>query len=352
VTETLRISRWFDRHLHIRDGDRLKLVLPETLKQHATGALIMGNLMAPSEPVRSIERAKGYRKEIEAALPPGSDFNPRLALYLTDQITPDEVVQGYRDGLWCAVKMYMADQNGEGGTTGSVHGVRNLKGRYPVFAAMEREGIPLLGHFEAVEADVDEFDREDVSRKRDLMPLVLEFLHLPIVVEHVTTLGMAHLVASNRHRLFATVTAHHLMLTRNDLFRGGLNPAHWCKPVAKREVHRAQIAEIVTGGSRFFGAGTDSAPHPRSKKELCHGCAAGIFTAPCAVELYATVFEQARALHELEGFLSVNMLELYGMKPSTEQMTLERVRWTPPEFVGDIPVFRGGQELTWKLRAD
>lgn len=346
--DTVTIPRWFDRHLHVRDGEMLKIILPCTLNQRATGAIIMGNLKHPDE-TSSIGKAVAYQERIVALLPPGSDFRPRMTLYLTDGISPEEVVRGFEEGAWHAVKLYMADQKGQGGTTGSQHGVRNLLCRYPVFAAMEKKGIPLLGHFEAVEAEVDEFDREVVSLERDVKPLLKAFPALPVVCEHVTDGRMADFVAEAGYNIQATVTAHHLMINRNAMFWKGMNPNRYCKPVPKREAHRLRVREYVTSGNPRFGAGTDSAPHDEEAKSRCHGCAAGIFTAPIAVELYTTVFDEDDALQHLGPFLSENFLGLYGMKVSSETMTIERKILMVPKKVGSVQVFEGGTELPWKL---
>jgi len=214
----------------VRQGDMLKTVLPCTLNQRATGAVIMGNLPHPYE-TSTIEKTIAYRKEIDALLPPGSDFMPCMTCYLTDDITPEEVVRGFKEGVWRAVKLYMANQKGQGGTTGSQHGVRDLIGCYPVFEAMEKHRIPLLGHFEAVEEEVDEFDREIVSAERDLKPILETFPGLSVVFEHITDSRAADFVAERSYNLHATVTAHHLMINRNAMFWGGMTPDHYCKPV-------------------------------------------------------------------------------------------------------------------------
>jgi dihydroorotase len=342
------IPRWLDRHLHLRDGEMLKTVLPCTLKQRATGAVIMGNLKHPDE-TSTIKKALAYKERIIAALPEGSDFVPRMTLYLTDAITLEEVVLGYEVGAWCAVKLYLANQKGQGGTTGSHAGVRNLIGRYPVLGAMERYRIPLLGHFEAVEEDVDEFDREIVSAERDLQPLLKTFPELPVVVEHLTDGRVGDFVAEAPYNIQATVTAHHLMINRNAMFWGGMNPGHYCRPVPKRETHRLRVRKYVTSGNRRFGAGTDSAPHDEEAKSRCYGCAAGIFTAPRAVEMYTTVFDEDNALQHLGPFLSENFLELYGMKVSKEMMAIIRTSQPVPQTVGPVQVFKGGTNLPWKL---
>ena len=339
------ISRWFDRHLHIRDGEMMRNVLSCTLNQRATGAIIMPNL---ADPISTIEKAEAYRNRITALLD-GSDFVPCLTLYLTDHTDPEEVVRGFKEGVWRAVKLYLANQQGQGGTTGSAHGVKNLLGRYPVFAAMEQHQIPLLGHFEAVEKDIDEFDREIVSVDRDLEPILKSFPGLPVVFEHLTDGRAADFVAEVDHDIHATVTAHHLVINRNAMFWGGMSPGYYCKPVPKRDTHRARVRQHVTSGNRRFGAGTDSAPHDENAKSRCYGCAAGIFTAPVAVELYTTVFDEDKALPHLGPFLSENFLDIYGMEVSSETMTIERGTLVVPQKVGGVQVFKGGAELPWKL---
>ncbi len=345
--KSIKVPRWYERHVHVREGEMLGQVLPCTLRQQAIGAVIMPNL---DDPITTIAKAQAYKKAILHLLPPDSDFVPCLTLYLTDDTDPEEVVQGFQMGVWRAVKLYMTNKTGQGGTTGSARGVRNLLGRYKVLEAMEKYKIPLLGHFEAVEPEVDEFDREVIFLERDLIPLLKALPNLPVVFEHITDGRAADLVASNEYEnLYATVTAHHLILNRNDMFSGGMNPLHYCKPVPKREEHRQVIRQYVTSGHPRFGAGTDSAPHDVSKKSQCVGCAAGIFTAPIAVELYATVFDEDNALPHLGAFLSKNFLSIYGMKVSKEMMLLQRQDCEVPEKVGNIRVFRGGTKLPWKL---
>lgn len=348
-TERITLNRWFDRHLHLRDHDMLKTVLPCTLAQKATGALVMPNLIP--DPITTIERAVAYKKRIQALIPPDTDFKPCMSLYLTDHTDPKEVEEGFKSGAWVAAKLYMANKNGKGGTTGSQHGVRDLKNLTKVFRTMEKIRMPLLGHFEATEDDVDEFDREVVSLDRDLAPLLRNFEGMTVVVEHVTDARMAEYVAEVEFDIQATVTAHHLMINRNALFDGGLNPNHWCKPVAKREKHRQVLRSLVTSGNCRFGAGTDSAPHSKEKKEMCCGCAAGIFTAPHAVELYATVFDEENKLEYLNRFLSRNFVDLYGMQPTDEKMKLVRTPYEIPKMIGPVHVFKGGETLQWKLTA-
>ena len=344
---SITIHEWFNRHWHGRSGKILKIVLPWEIRQRATGAVAMGNLTHPNE-TSTIEKATAYYQEILSSLPHGCDFKPRMTCYLTDAISPEEVVRGFEEDVWCAVKLYMANQQGQGGTTGSQHGVKNLLGRYPVFVAMEKKGIPLLGHFEAVEEDVDEFDREIVSLERDLKPLLKAFPGLPVVFEHITDGRAADFVAEANYNIQATATPHHLARNRNAMFWGGMNPVEYCKPVFKRESHRLRVRKYVTSGNRRFGAGDDSAPWVEEAKSRCCGCAAGIFHTN-SVEEYATVFDEDNALKHLGPFLSENFVGLYGMEVSSKKMTIERKPLLIPEKIGTVRVFKGGTYLSWKL---
>jgi len=340
------IPRWFDRHLHLRQGKMLEAVLPCTLAQKAFGAVVIGNLISPTS---TAQRCREYREEIINLLPAGADFHPRMTLFLTDDTKPDEVEEGFKAGIWCAAKLCLTRSDGTGGTTNSSKGVTKLRKLYPVFGRMQKIGMTLLGHFEDVDPATDEFDREAVAMEKYLIPLITNFPCLRVVVEHVSDGRMADFVAGTPGNVRATVTPHHLLGNRNMMFEGGLNSVNYCRPVLKSEEHRRKIFEYVTCGHSRFGAGTDSAPHPIEAKANPWGCSSGIFTAPCAVELYASAFDKANATKNLGPFLSTNFLDFYGLEPSKETMTLVRESWKIPERIANIPVFMGGQTLPWKL---
>jgi len=342
---TLTIPRWVDRHLHLRDGAMLKTVLPHTLASQAAAAVIMGNLAHPDE-TSTVAKAVAYRERIMALMPFSSNFKPLMTCYLTDATSVEEMVRGFDEGVWCAAKLYLA---GKAGTTNSGHGVSDIANCYGVFRIMEMKGIPLLGHFESVDPNVDEFDREIVAVENILVPLLEKFPGLKVVFEHVTDGRAAAFVAETGHDVRATVTAHHLILDRNAMFAGGLTADNYCKPVPKRKDHRQKLRRYATSGNPRFGAGTDSAPHDWSAKSRSTRCAAGIFNAPAAVELYAKVFEEERALPNFSPFMSENFVGFYGLAVSSETMTLERAPFRIPDFVEGVRVFKGGETLPWKL---
>lgn len=340
---TLTLTRPDDWHLHLRDGEALAAVLPHTARQFAR-AVVMPNLKPP---VTTVEQAVAYRARILAALPQGAHFNPLMTLYLTDHTPPAEIARAKATGLIVAVKYYPA-----GATTNSASGVTDLRKTYATLAALEEHDVPLLVHGEVTDPRVDIFDREHVFIDRELLPLTQKFARLRVVFEHVTTREAVEFVRGASNRIAATLTAHHLLLNRNALLAGGVQPHYYCLPVLKRETHRTALIEAAISGNPKFFLGTDSAPHAKQAKESACGCA-GIYTAHAAMELYAEAFEQAGALNKLEGFASHFGADFYGMARNTETVTLLKQPWrVPAEFplgTDSVVPLRAGAELAWRL---
>lgn len=341
--DALTIRRPDDWHVHLRDGAMLARVLPYTARQFGR-AMVMPNLLPP---VCTVAAARAYRARILAALPPGARFTPLMTAYLTDATEPDEIARGHEEGAFTAVKLYPAHA-----TTNSAFGVTDCDRVIPVFERMAAIGMPLLVHGEVTDPDVDIFDREAVFIDRVLDPLRRRMSGLRIVLEHITTEEAVQYVAGGGPNLAATITAHHLVINRNALFSGGIRPHLYCLPIAKREKHRMALRRAATSGDRRFFLGTDSAPHARPKKEAECGCA-GIFTAPCALESYAEVFEEMAALDRLEAFAALNGPEFYGLPPNEERVRLRRGAFAVPHQIGDgetaIVPFRAGETLRWRL---
>ena len=342
MTDTLALTRPDDWHLHRRDGAAMAAVLPATARQFAR-AIVMPNLKPP---VTTAAAAIAYRERIVAALPAGLDFTPLMTLYLTDRLPPEEIVRAKAAGV-VAVKLYPA-----GATTNSDAGVTDLRKTYATLEAMQRAGLLLLVHGEVTDADVDVFDREAVFIERVMQPLRRDFPELKVVFEHITTQEAAQYVASSDRHTAATITAHHLLYSRNALFMGGLRPHYYCLPVLKREVHRRALVAAATSGSAKFFLGTDSAPHAARLKEASV-CGAGCYTAPAALELYAEAFESVDALDKLEAFASFHGPDFYGLPRNVARVTLKREPWQLPEalpFGGTVlKPLRGGETLNWKL---
>ncbi len=343
TTDRLTLTRPDDWHLHLRDGDMLRDVLPDTARQMGR-AIVMPNLVPP---VVTTDDAAAYRERILAALPAGAAFEPLMTLYLTEGTTPAEIGRAKASGFVHGVKLYPAHA-----TTNSSHGVTDLRRCDATLDAMQRVGLPLLVHGEVTDPDVDVFDREAVFIERVLAPLVRDFPELKVVLEHATTSAAVEFVEAAPANIAATITAHHLLLNRNAIFAGGLRPHHYCLPVLKRELHRQALVKAATSGSAKFFLGTDSAPHPKHAKESDCGCA-GIYTAHAAIELYAEVFDAAGALDRLEAFASFNGPAFYGLPRNTGTITLLREAVPVPETVGrggqDLVPFRAGATVGWRL---
>ena len=340
----ISIVRPDDWHLHLRDGEALKAVLPHSARQFAR-AIIMPNLRPP---VTTVAAAEAYRARIVAALPEGASFEPLMTLYLTDNTPADEIRRAADSGFVKAVKLYPA-----GATTNSDAGVTDLRKCDAALAEMEKLGMPLLVHGEVTDPAIDIFDRESVFIETVLQPLLARRPGLRVVFEHITTADAAQFVASAGENVAATITAHHLLYNRNAIFTGGVRPHYYCLPVLKREKHRAALVAAATSGSHKFFLGTDSAPHARSTKEAACGCA-GCYTAHAALELYAEAFEAAGALDRLEAFASFNGPDFYRLPRNSTTATLERQSWIVPEafaFVGGDPLvpLRAGESLGWRL---
>ncbi len=340
---TLTIARPDDWHLHLRDGDMLRGVLPYTARQFAR-AIVMPNL-AP--PVTTTAMARDYRTRIMAALPADADFTPLMTSYLTDDTDADDLAQGFADGVFTAAKLYPANA-----TTNSAHGVTDVANIRRVLERMADIGMVLCVHGEVTEAHVDVFDRETEFIDRILAPLVRDLPQLKVVFEHITTAQAVDFVRESGPNVAATITPQHLHINRNAMLVGGIRPHAYCLPVAKREQHRLALRKAATSGSSKFFLGTDSAPHDRAAKESACGCA-GIFNAPFALESYVTVFGEEGALDRFEGFASHHGPDFYSLPRNDGTVTLVREQHAVPGSVdaAGTPVvpFHAGETLGWKL---
>jgi dihydroorotase len=343
--ESLEITRPDDWHAHFRDGEAMASVVGATARQFAR-AIVMPNLRPP---VVDVKKAKAYRDRILAVLPKGAAFEPLMTLYLTDETTGAEIEKAKASGFVKAVKYYPA-----GATTNSASGVTDIRKCDAALEAMQAAGLPLLVHGEVTDAEVDVFDRETVFLERTLAPLVKRFPRLKIVVEHITTHEAAAFVERASELVGATITAHHLLMNRNAIFTGGINPHHYCLPVLKREPHRRALLKAATSGNAKFFLGTDSAPHSKHAKESACG-SAGVYTAHAALELYAEAFESANALDKLEGFASHHGADFYGLPRNAGKARLEKRAWKVPAAYpfGEESVvpMRAGQSISWRLAA-
>lgn len=335
-----------DWHHHLRDGLVLGFTASCAAKQFRR-AIIMPNLKPP---VSTVALALAYRERILSALPARSNFEPLMTLYMTDQMSREEIVRAKESGIVFGVKLYPA-----GATTNSDSGVTDLANVHEALAAMEELQLPLLVHGEVTDFDVDIFDREAVFVETKLKPLVAEYPNLRIVMEHITTKqGVEFVLADTSGNLAGTVTAHHLLHQRNDMLVGGIKPHLYCLPILKAEQHRQALLSAVTSGSPKLFLGTDSAPHEVGAKCSACGCA-GVFTAHAALELYAEAFESVGRLDALEAFCSHNGPDFYRLPRNSGKITLRKQQKSVPDSYvfggGNLVPLRAGGMLAWSLDA-
>ena len=341
--DELLIRQPDDLHIHLRDGDLLPLTVEHVSAQFGR-AIVMPNLRPP---IVSTSMAIEYRDRILSAVPAGRSFNPLMTLYLTDRTTPSEILSAKESGIVHGVKYYPA-----GATTNSDFGVTDLLGRFDVFEAMMKHGMPLLLHGEVTDKGVDVFDREKAFLDTVLSTLVERFSELKVVLEHITTADSVQFVDSCSDKVAATITAHHLLLNRSDLFAGGIRPHYYCLPILKREEHRLALIRAAVSGSPKYFLGTDSAPHEKNTKEAACGCA-GVYTAHAALELYASAFDSAGAIDKLENFTSTFGANFYGLPLNVGQVRLLRnSQEILPQYLypgGGIVPFRAGEKMDWSV---
>lgn len=341
TAQTLTIIQPDDWHLHLRDGEVLARTVTDTAKQFGR-AIIMPNLKPP---VTNADMAAAYKARIDAQ---GTDLDPLMTLYLTDNTTAEDIRAAKESTIVKALKYYPA-----GATTNSAAGVTALEHAYDAIAMMEELGVPLLLHGEITHSHVDIFDREKVFIDTKLIPLQKRFPKLRMVLEHITTKQAAEFVLQSETNVAATITPQHLMYNRNHMLVGGIKPHLYCLPVLKRNIHQEALQEAVISGDDRFFLGTDSAPHAKGDKESACGCA-GCYSSPTAIELYAQIFDDLGVLDKLEAFASLNGPKFYRLPINSKTITLVKEDWQIPsslDFAGSTIIPLGaGDTLNWKLK--
>ena len=343
--QTLTLTRPDDWHLHVRDGTALSRTVNDSAKQFSR-AIIMPNLVPP---IMTASQAGAYRERILSALGPEQSFEPLMVLYMTDKTTPQDIIDAHESGFVKAVKIYPA-----GATTNSDSGVTDVLAKTDVYETMQKVGMPLLIHGEVTDSHIDIFDREKIFIDRTMNPLRLQFPALKIVFEHITTKDAAEFVEAASGPIGATLTPQHLLFNRNDMLAGGIRPHFFCLPILKRNIHQEALIKVATSGNPKFFLGTDSAPHATDKKENACGCA-GCYSAHTAIELYATVFEQANALDKFEAFAAFHGADFYGLPHNSDTITLVKKDWQIPQTLpfadSNITPLLAGETLTWQIQA-
>jgi len=327
----------FDMHLHLRDADMLNLVAPLTSKTFA-GAIIMPNLVPVVDTKKAVVE---YRNRILESIDEKDNFTPFMTLFFKPYTK--EFLEEVKDDI-SAIKLYPA-----GITTNSDDGVQTIdtESLAPTLNAMAELNIPLCVHGETNGFVMD--------REQEFMSvyeaLATAFPKLKIIMEHITTKDAVDML-DRFENLYATITLHHLIITLDDVAGGMLQPHLFCKPIAKRPHDRDALLKVALEGHPKVMFGSDSAPHPKHAKEAC-GCAAGVFTAPIAIQVLVELFEQHNRLENLQRFLSDNACEIYNIKPSSKTITLVKEDFKVPNFYEFkrervVPMY-AEKQLSWKV---
>ena len=327
------LSSPLDMHIHLREGDMLKLVAPLSAKTFA-GGVIMPNLVPP---VDHISRLIIYEEEINKAII-GLGFQPYMALFMRSYT--EEELAPIKDRI-IGIKLYPA-----GVTTHSDQGIKRIEDINRTLAIMQDIDIPLLVHGETNGFVMDR-EREFISIYERL---ARQFPRLTIIMEHITTKEAVDML-DRYENLHATVTLQHLIITLDDVVGGLLAPHLFCKPIAKRPEDRAALLHIALKAHPKLMFGSDSAPHPVSKKECC-GCAAGVFTAPIALQMLVELFEDHDALENLQAFVSDNAKRIYKITPPEKTVVFEKTGDVIPDKYGDVVPIYPGRKLAWNVKVE
>jgi dihydroorotase len=323
-------------HLHLRDDKMLQLVAPLSSK-YFSGAIIMPNLETP---ITTKKQLRSYKLRILDAI--GQDtFEPMMTLFFKPYSR--EFLENIKDEI-TAIKLYPA-----GITTNSKDGIENIDipSLKPTLEAMSELNIPLCVHGETNGFVLDR-EKEFISIYKKLAKA---FPKLKIIMEHITTKEAVNII-EKYDNIYATITAHHLLITLDDVVGGMLKPHLFCKPIAKRYEDREALINLATSNCEKVMFGSDSAPHPQSSKENC-GCAAGIFTAPIALQILAQLFDKKDKLDRLQNFISKNAQKIYNIKPLEKRITLRKENYKVPQSYSNIdkkviPIY--SQEiLSWSI---
>ncbi len=336
------ISNPNDMHVHFRDNEMLKLVVPETDKIYEN-CIVMPNTVPP---ITNREMAKDYKLRINKYIK--NNLNPLMTLYLNENTDENDMIRAFKDKIIFAVKLYP-----QGATTNSDKGVKNLKNIFPLLRKMEINKIPLLIHGEDTDEKIDIFDREKSFIDKYLTKIVNKFPKLKVTLEHITTSEAVQYVKETTN-LGASITPHHLASNRNDMLVSGIRPHLYCLPILKRRKHQEELIKVATSGNEKFFLGTDSAPHEIKHKENICGCA-GVFNTINSIEIITQIFDEANSLSQLENFVSKNSASFYKIPFSKKKLELIRID-KPISFQdelieGDlkIKIYKPNFEVNWKV---
>ena len=344
IINSIEIIQPDDWHVHVREGEMLKAVI-ESSSRINNRCIVMPNL---NKPITSVKMGVEYKKQISNLIKVNS-FTPLLPCYLTDSLDLLDFKNGLEQQVFVGAKFYPTNA-----TTNSSFGVSKIENIFSALEILSDLAKPLLIHGEKIRDDIDIFDRESVFIDEDLTLIREKFPNLKIILEHVSSKYGADFVNNNKN-ISATITPQHMMLTKKDVFFNDfVNPHHLCMPVVKNESDLIALRDYACSGNDKFFLGTDSAPHHIESKKLDYKSSPGIFSSPCSIELYATIFEEENSIDNLESFASINGPKFYELPINSSKIILEKNKWLVPEFTiyKDIKIknFMAGKEINWKVK--
>jgi len=316
-----------DMHLHIRQGEMLKKVLPETIRQFS-GAVIMPNTIPP---ITTLEGVLNYKKEIFETTNE-NEFTPLMDVFL----------QNFTEAQIAELKPHIFGMKfyPDGITTNSDSGINSIEDIYPTLELLAKYNIPLSIHGET--------NGSMLEREREFAPtyekLARDLPNLTIIMEHISTKELAEL-ATKYNNLKATVTLHHLLLTLDDLCGGALNVHYFCKPTVKLASDRDALQALVKSGHENVMFGSDSAPHPLKNK---FKGAAGIFSAPVILPALAEFFDGDN--ETFQKFISDNAVNNFGLEVVNKKIELIEEEWVAPKMIGEVVPMFGGKRFNYKIK--
>ena len=333
-----------DWHVHFREGDLLKAVTPFSSRINGR-CIAMPNTEIP---ITSSEHALKYKEEIIKNAN-NSSFEVLIPCYLTENLDLNEFKKSLINNFFVGAKLYPNNA-----TTNSSYGVSELEKIFPALEILQNEKKILLIHGEKVRDGVDIFDREKIFIDEDLKKIREEFKELKIVLEHVSTSYGVDFVKTNKN-IGGTITPHHMMLTKNDVFlkNNNIDPHHFCMPVVKNETDLLALRNAACIDNDKFFLGTDSAPHIIEHKLPNDKIRPGIFSAVCSIELYAHIFDEENSIETLEKFSSINGPNFYNMPVNSSKIHLEKKEWIVPDMTlydsVKVKNFFGNKKINWKI---
>ncbi len=338
---TLQFPRPFDMHVHLRTDYLMQRVILYTSNVFQK-ALVMPNtkpeaILTPDDMVR-------YRDEINECVDPKIPFEPLMTFEIREDTDPKMIPRLKNFGA-VAGKAYP-----RGLTTNAEHGIKDYFALYDVLTAMQEYNLVLCLHGEQPGDHIEGLDREAEFVRKTLPFIINTFPRLRVVMEHITTQAAVEAVLTlPTNNLAATITAHHLLLSHDDVGGDHCSPNNYCKPVAKHKQDRDAVVRAAVSGCPKFMFGSDSAPHFRIHKRTEIDCCAGVFSAPVCLPLIAEVFEQHNALDRMARFVLLNAVSFYRLSYKPVTLQLEKKPWIVPNDCNGIAPFWAGKKIAWQV---